>query len=358
MNLDNKQQYKKLDAHFVGKSIELLPDQMRQVLNEAHLIKIPKNYSHINNVVVVGMGGSNLGTHFTRSAFADKIKMPINIVANYHLPAFVDKNTLVLLSSYSGTTKEVLSACKEAQKRNCKIAAISEDSPKSKLKKIMMKKNLPGYLFKPKYNPSGQPRLGLGYSIFGQAVILAKTGIFSIKRPQMKDIIAMLEINSHKLHSNFATNQNAAKKIALKLHKKIPLLISAEHLFGCLHIMRNQFNECSKNFSAYLELPDLNHYTLEGLGFPLSNKKNIIALFFESNLFDKRVQKRSTLTNQVIKKNNIETLSYNLKSKDKLSQSFELLQLGAWISYYLGILNKIDPAEIPYVDWFKNQLKK
>ncbi len=358
MNLDDKKQYEKLDPCFVGKSIELLPDQMRQVSSEARLIKMPSDYSKINNVVVVGMGGSNLGTHFTRSAWADQIKVPINIIANYHLPAFAGPNTLVLLSSYSGTTEEVLATYKEAKKRKCKIAGISENSPKSKLKKIMMKNDLPGYLFEPKYNPSGQPRLGLGYSIFGQAVILAKAGIFKIQKKQMEDIIAQLEINTRKLRVSSPNKQNQAKKISEKLHKKIPILISSEHLYGCLHIMRNQFNECAKNFATYLELPDLNHYTMEGLGFPASNKKNLITLFFESKLFDERVQKRHTLTRQVIRKNNIKEFSYLLKSKDKLSQSFELLQLGAWLSYYLGILNKIDPAKIPYVDWFKEQLKK
>lgn len=79
MNIDNKKIFEKLDQGRVGESLEYLPDQMRQVLDEARLIKIPSDYKKVTQVVVNGMGGSNLGTHFTRSAWADKIKVPITI---------------------------------------------------------------------------------------------------------------------------------------------------------------------------------------------------------------------------------------------------------------------------------------
>ncbi len=60
MLLDELKEFKKFDVKKVAESIELLADQVRQVLDEARLIKIPKDYSQINKVVVNGMGGSNL----------------------------------------------------------------------------------------------------------------------------------------------------------------------------------------------------------------------------------------------------------------------------------------------------------
>ncbi|MCD4761495.1 SIS domain-containing protein, partial [bacterium] len=181
MNIDNKKIFEKLDQGRVGESLEYLPDQMRQVLDEARLIKIPSDYKKVTQVVVNGMGGSNLGTHFTRSAWADKIKVPITITPGYEIPAHVNKNTLFLISSYSGTTEEPLSVYREVKKRGAKIVAITENSKQSRLAKLMLKENIPGYIFNPRYNPSEQPRLGLGYSIFGQAVIMAKAGLFEIK---------------------------------------------------------------------------------------------------------------------------------------------------------------------------------
>lgn len=357
MNIDNKKIFKKLDKGRVGESLEYLPDQMRQVLDEARLIKIPSDYKKVTQVVVNGMGGSNLGTHFTRSAWADKIKVPVTITPGYEIPAHVNKNTLFLISSYSGTTEEPLSVYREVKKRGAKIVGITENSKQSRLAKLMLKENIPGYIFDSRYNPSEQPRLGLGYSIFGQAVIMAKAGLFEIKVRAMENIIASMEIWTRKLRSDVPSSRNAAKKIALKIQNKIPVFIGAEHTVGNLHIIRNQVNECSKNFASYLEIPDLNHYAMEGLRFPITNKKNLALVLFASGLYHKRVQKRINLTKNVVNKNNVATIEYKLSGPDRLTQSFELLQLGAWISYYLGIINNIDPAKIPYVDWFKKQLK-
>ena len=138
----------------------------------------------------------------------------------------------------------------------------------------------------------------------------------------------------------------------------MPILASGGFLAGNLHTLRNQINECGKNYSSYLVLPDLNHYAMEGLVYPKANKKDIAFLFFDSKLFHERVQKRAILTKQVVKKNGINVLSYQLRGKTKLEQAFELLQFGSWLSYYLGMQNNVDPVKITWVDWFKKELEK
>ncbi len=357
MNLDNLKQIKKFDKGRVAESISLLPDQIRQVLGEARLIKIPREYSKVTQVVVNGMGGSNLGAGIIKAVFSGQIKVPISIVPGYNVPFHVNKNTLYIISSYSGTTEEPLSVYKEVKKRGVKILAITSGSKKSKLAKLMIKDNIPGYIFKPTYNPSSQPRLGLGYAIFGLAVILAKAGLFKIKIDEIKDLIAKLEIRDRKLRPTVPVKNNSAKAIAKKLFARQPIIVGAEFLIGNLRVMRNQLCENSKNFATYLTLPELNHYALESLVNPKSNRKNLIFLFLDSNLYHPRIQKRSRLTKQVIKKNKIKIISYKLKGKTKLMQAFEILQLGTWITYYLAMLNKVNPAKIAWVDWFKKQLK-
>ena len=106
MNLDNLNQFKKFDSGQVAESIEHLPDQIRQVLEEARLIKIPRDYSKATQVVINGMGGSNIGAHIIKSVFNGQIKIPINIIPGYQVPAHVNKNTLYIISSYSGNTEE------------------------------------------------------------------------------------------------------------------------------------------------------------------------------------------------------------------------------------------------------------
>jgi len=356
MKLNNLILPKKGEVSRVVESIQFLPDQVRQVLTEARLIKIPASYSKINEVVVNGMGGSNLGAGIVKAVFSDKMNVPLTIVPGYQVPAHVGKNTLYIISSYSGSTEEPLSVYKEVRKRGAKIAAITSRG-QGKLEELMIKDNIPGYIFKPEFNPSNQPRLGAGYMIFGLAVMLAKAGLFKIKVKEIEDLIADLEIWDRRLRPGVKTKNNQAKKIVASLFGRQPILVGAEFLIGNLRILRNQLCENSKNFASYLILPELNHYALESLANPKSNRKNLVFFFLDSKLYHPRVQKRSRLTKQVVKKNKIELLSYNLTGNTKLVQAFETLQLGTWVSFYLAILNKVNPAEINWVDWFKKQLR-
>ncbi len=357
MNLDDLKKISQLDSGQVAKSIQLLPDQIREVLDDARLIKIPTDYSKITNVVINGMGGSNIGAGIAKSAWSDQIKVPVSIIPGYFVPHHVDKNTLYIISSYSGGTEEPLSTYREAKKRGAKIMGLTAHGNKNPLAKLMLKDNIPGYIFKAGYNPSGQPRLGSGYMIFGVAVLLAKAGLFKIKVREIEDLIASLEIWTRLLKPEAGLAKNQAKKLARELENKIPVLVGAEFTLGTIRALRNIFCESSKNFATYLSLPDLNHFAMEGLANPKEGKKNLAFVFFDSKLYHPRIQKRSQLTKEVVKKNGVKALSHELSGENKMIQSFELLQFGAWVGFYLGMLNNIDPVKIPWVDWFKQQLK-
>lgn len=355
MNLDDQKVYKKLDLGRVAESIESLALQMKQVLKQADSIKVPLEYGKVTQIVANGMGGSNIGIGMIRSALNDRIKIPITIAAGYQVSASVNENTLYLLSSYSGNTEEVLSVYAEVKKRGAKVLAICEQG-ESKLARLMKEENISGFIFRPDNNPSGQPRLGLGYSVLGVAMLLARAGLAEIKQGEIEKIIAKLEARGTELLPVKSAKTNRAKQAALELYNKIPVIVGAEFLVGNLTILRNQFNETSKNFAAYLELPDLNHFALESLANPENNKNNLIFLFIDSPFYHPRLQKRSDLTKQVVKKNKIKYIEHKLTGASRLEQAFEMLQFGSWVTYYLAMLNNVNPVKIPWVEWFKKEL--
>jgi len=280
INLDNQTIYKKDSNLLAAKSIESLADQLKQVLEDSFLVKLPHDYSKINNIVVNGMGGSNLGARIIKAVFNEQIKVPLLIEPGYNIPAFVNENTLYLLSSYSGNTEEVLSVYQEVKKLKAKIIVITSDEKNNKLLKIMLKDDLPGYIFKTNFNPSNQPRLGQGYMILGTAILLAKTGLFELKIDEIKNIISNLEIWDRELRPIVKEKLNLAKQIAQQLYNKQPIIVTAEFLTGNGHTLRNQLCENSKNFASFLTLPELNHYAMEGLANPTNNSQNLVVLFF------------------------------------------------------------------------------
>lgn len=348
----NLKTIEKLDKKNLYNSIQELDLQCSQVVDEMKKIKIPPAYKKASNIIVSGMGGSALGARIIKSIFLEELKIPMEIVNNYKLPAYLNKNSLCVISSYSGNTEETISCFNQARKQKAKIFVIASGG---KLTNLAKKYKIPSYIFNPKYNSCNTPRMALGYSIFAQLLLFQKIGLVKITKNEFKKSIETIEFFNKKfVLQNKVDNQ--ALKIARAMFEKIPLIIGSEFLVGNCRAFRNQINEGSKNFSTFMEIPEINHHLLEGLQNPKTNSKNLMFLFLNSNLYHKRNQLRYKITEKIIKQHNIDFVEYKLTSKTKLQQSMELLVLGSYASFYLAMLNNLDPSPNPYVDYLKKQM--
>ena len=367
MNLDNIKGIKKLDSKNMLGSLQLLSHQVEEVL-EASLatplksplgngggLRIPASYKKIDRILVLGMGGSVIGSHVFKTLFSDELKVTVDMVSDYHIPAFVNNKTLVLASSYSGNTEEPVNAVKEALKKKAKIMVITSGG---KLKAFAKRNKLPLLNYTTKSNTCDSPRMGLGYSIVGQLVMFAKVGVIKLTNKQIKDIVKTLVKYEALFGVGQKTKDNPAKLIAKDLLSKKVLYTGAEHLSGSVHICANQMNENAKRFAVYFLIPELNHHLLEGMIYPASNKNDLAFLLISSNLYGKKVQKRFDITVDVLDKNKIKNFTYVCGEKTRLEQVFEVLVLGSYVSYYSAILQNTDPTAIPFVDYFKEQLSK
>jgi glucose/mannose-6-phosphate isomerase len=352
-NLDSLEEIKKLDKKNYYASVEEFPRQCEQAWEEVKAVVIPPEYQTAENIVVAGMGGSGLGSWVIDSLFADRLKVPFEVVNDYTLPLSVNEKTLVVLSSYSGTTDEVLTAFEEAYRRRAKCLGIAAGGT---LADLMRERSLPFYLINPKHNPAGQPRAGVGYSVMGILGMLSRTGLLSVGDEEIKKVIGTLDEFSQKYRLSVLQETNLAKKAAQSLKEKIIILVGAEHLSGSLRVFRNQLHETAKNFADFYLLPELNHHLMEGLSFPKSNPQNLVFLFFDSALYSPKIGKRMAITKDVVTQNKISVLSHECLAEDKLSQAFEVILFGSYVSFYLAMLNGVDPSVIPWVDYFKEKM--
>jgi len=64
----------------------------------------------IENVVVLGMGGSGIAGDVVVAAAAPFMSVPVTVVKGYELPDFVGASSLVFAMSFSGDTEETLEA--------------------------------------------------------------------------------------------------------------------------------------------------------------------------------------------------------------------------------------------------------
>ena len=354
-NLDDLNQIKKLDPINVLGSIEQLGLQCQQAWTESLNIKFPSNYKQIKNVVVCSMGGSRFTPLIIKELYKKEIQIPYIINDDYDLPGFVNNTTLVILSSYSGNTEEVISCGQQALKKQAKITGICSGG---ELAQLLRSNSLPVYIFNPIHNPCAQPRIGVGYMTLGHLGLLYNTGLINITPSKIQGILSNFIKIIHSFDAKISTTNNLAKQFAIKLFNRYPYYIVSEHLVGSGNAIANQTNENSKAISSFRIIPELNHHLMEGLSSPKIHQKLALFIFFQSRLYHKRIQQRYVVTKDVVKKIGVETLDYNFKSQTKLGQVLEMITFGSFTTMYLSFLYGEDPSLIPWVDYFKKKLKE
>jgi len=352
--LDSREEIKKLDISNLLGSAEALPEQIQDAWEQTENIAFPSNYPNIKNIVVSGMGGSALGSLIIKRLFKDELVVPLEVYSHYHLPGYVNSDSLVLLSSYSGNTEETLAAAQQALVVGAKVAVITGGG---KLADLAIEHKWPMYLIDARYNPSNQPRMAIGYAVFGQLSMFAKMGLINISSDEVLNLVDKLKELVKRLSPEI--ENNPAKMLAYATYDKHIIFSAAEHLIGAAHVFNNQVNENAKTLTTEWHLPEFNHHYLEALSFPEFTKENTIFLLFNSALYDDRVEKRFPLTKQVIESKDYQAELIQATAPSKLEQVFEIIQLGEFVSVYLAFLYKIpDPGTIPNVDWFKEQMAK
>lgn len=351
--LDSRDKIKTFDKSDLLGSVEALPSQIQDAWEQTKSLSFPTDYANVKNIVVSGMGGSNLGSQVIKHLYKDELAISLEICPHYNLPAYVGTDTLVILSSYSGTTEETLSAAKQALELNTKILVITGGGPLAEMAK---EHNWPMYLIDPKFNPSKQPRMAIGYAVIGQLAIFAKLGFIKFGESDVLSLVNSLTDMAHQLSPDI--ENNPAKLLAYNAYDKHIIFVAAEHLIGSAHVVNNQVNENAKSLTSEWHLPEFNHHFMEALSFPKLSRENTIFLLFNSALYHERVQKRVLITKSLLEQKGYESHAILATTSTKLEQVFETILIGEFMAAYLPILYGIDPSAIPNVDWFKAEMNK
>lgn len=353
MTLDDIDEIKKIDSLNMVGSIELVGKQIEQTWNEIEKITVPSIYKSVKNIVFSGMGGSSLGAYVFKYLYASSISVPFEVINDYNLPLYVDSNSLVIVGSYSGTTEETLSCYKQAKEKGARIIAIAAGG---KLEEWAIEDKNPFYKIEPQFNPCNQPRMGIGYSIFGILTFLTKLEIINISSDDLSELYSALEENNKLYGINIPESDNLAKKIARSLFEKLPIFIAGEFLIGSIHAVRNQLNENAKSIAVYFPLPELDHHLLEALSFPLSIKKDDRYILFNSSCYSEKISKRLQITANVLSESGHNVQIVDFKSGSKLTQTIQAINFGSYVGYYLSLCYETDPSPIPNVESFKKKL--
>lgn len=342
-------------ARIVSDSLREIPRQLWQTWNDLKSVKIPNTYTKTKDIIFCGMGGSNLASELVRANFGREITKPFVLVRNYHLPAFASTNSLVIISSYSGDTEEIISCFNEALKLKAKIICIASGG---KIAQMAQRHKLPLLKLDNKLNPSKQPRYGVGSQLGAVLYALSCAKAIKIIDSDINKATEYLEVLNGLFSPTVPGNKNLARSLAKKFQGYVPVIIASDFLLPNAHILSNQVNESAKSFCVYNAIPELNHHLLEGLQLPKEVIKRVKVLLFNSNLYSSAIKARYVATEKILKKKQINYIEYALENSNQLLSSLEALSFGSWFSFYLSQVNHQDPTKIPWVNYFKAQLAK
>jgi glucose/mannose-6-phosphate isomerase len=351
--LDDINQIKKIDQNGMYDLIYQFPSEFEDALNISEAVRLPDwDTNQIKNIVVAGMGGSAIGGDLVRSYLAEKLNIPFFICRNYTLPNFVDRSTLVFISSYSGNTEETLSAYDDAKKRGAKILAISSDG---KVKEKALQEKIT-YVSIPKGFP---PRAALGYSFVPILVMLERLGFVRGEKDQIRETGGFLSSNRSKYRMELGVEENFAKRIALELHKKLPLIYAGNDHFDAVSTRwKGQICENAKMLAFNNVFPEFNHNELVGWKILSGYRDDLIVVILEDGDDHPRIKRRMEIVKGIIEKEGVKVIDVESSGETLLSRMFSLIQLGDFASFYLAILNKEDPFPVKVIDFLKDELAK
>lgn len=323
--------------------ISKFPAQLVEALEIGQNAKIHPHEHPIHKVMVAGLGGSGIGANFVAEFVREECPVPYLISKSYHIPAYVDQNTLAIASSYSGNTEETLSAFEQMEKTGAKIVVISSGG---KLIEMAKAKNY-DYIQVPDNWPS--PRACLGFSLVQQLFVLQHLGLISDKSTKsVEAAVSLLENNSDDIKS-------AAEKAAQSLYHKMPIIYTTDRMESVAVRFRQQINENSKMLCWHHVVPEMNHNELVGWR-DVNDKLAVIYFRNEDDYYRNSV--RIDINKGIIDNYTSTIMEFYSLGDDLIQRSLYFVHLGDWISYFLAEIRGMDAVEVKVIDFLKGELAK
>lgn len=314
--------------------------QLKRAIEIGEGAKIGKNKFPIRNVLISGLGGSGIGGTILSNVLRDDIAVPIIVNKEYQIPAFVNENSLVIISSYSGNTEETLSALMQAFKKSAQIVCITSGG----LVQEYAETNDIDYVL---IDGGAPPRSAFGQSFVQLLYIMFHLGLLEDGFKQyLQDSITLLDNEEEEI-------KKQAKEIAQKLTGKIPVIYSDAKFEGVSIRFRQQINENSKMLCWHHVVPEMNHNEL--VGWREKNEK-IAVVFLRNNKDFERNQERMEFTKEVVSQYTNEVVEIYSKGDYDLVRSMYLIHLTDWVSYYLAEIKGVDAVEVDVISKLKNKL--
>jgi glucose/mannose-6-phosphate isomerase len=312
--------------------------------------RVKVDYPEPEAIIVAGMGGSAIGGELLKDWSRDSARTPIEVCREYHLPAYANRKTLVLVTSYSGETEETLSVFLEALKRKCMILAISSGGT---LQNFAQELSVPHLLV-----PGGMaPRASLPYLFIPLPIILRKIGNVSNVDRDIVEAVNVLKQVAAENSPEILSDHNPAKILADGILGTVPAVYGFQFYRAVAQRFKTQINENSKNPAKWEIFPELDHNEIVGWENAREFAEHFSVIFIRDCEESMEIRRRIEVSRQII--NHVLTKLFEVwsRGKTKLAKMSSVICTGDFTSVYLAVLRGVDPTPVKSIDVLKRRLK-
>jgi glucose/mannose-6-phosphate isomerase len=313
------------------------------VVDEAHDGRM------LTRVVVAGMGGSALAALLVQSWLGRRMEIPFEVVRNYDLPNYVDGQTLVIASSYSGNTEETLSCLQQARDRFAQLGVIASGGH---LEGIAAHQTIAHVVL-----PADlQPRMAVIYNLRALIALLINFGILpSSVLDEVTHTAKWLKEETANWLPDVSIDKNEAKQLALLAVGKTPVIYGGALTGALAYKWKISWNENAKNVAFWNEYPEFNHN--EFIGWTSHPVEKPFAVFdLISSLEHPQILKRFAVSDRLLSGKRPKANVIHLKGDSLIAQLLWGCILADFVSIYVAILNGVDPTPVDLIEKLKKEL--
>lgn len=299
-------------------------------------------------IVTLGMGGSGIGGDLLRAVLFEDTPIPVVVVKDYRVPAFIGPQSLVFACSYSGNTEETLAAYDAATARGATCVAITSGG------QLLQRARAHGH--PAVVVPSGMPpRAALPYLFIPMLSVLAAAGIIASPDAEVREAVDVLTqlVDRHRPDQP----SSGARRLAEALGGRIPVIYSATpFLEPAAQRWKDQLNENAKAFAVWNTFPELNHNETVGWGLddPLARLLHVIVL--RDAREPPRLARRVAITRALAFVRAAGVDEVRTEGEGKLARLLSGVLMGDLVSWHLALLRGVDPTPVAVIDELKRQL--
>ncbi|MGD6933896.1 MAG: bifunctional phosphoglucose/phosphomannose isomerase [Candidatus Bathyarchaeia archaeon] len=308
-------------------------------------------YPKPSNIIITGMGGSAIGGELLKDWAKDRIAVPIEVNREYHLPAYANEKTLVLVTSYSGDTEETLSSLLDAVKRKCMIYCVTSGGA---LVEVAERLNIP-YLQVPAGMP---PRAALPYMIMPLMSFLEKTGLISGVSEELDEALPIIEEIERLNAAETPVEDSPTKTLAANIEGFIPVIYGFGVYSSVARRFKQQINENAKMMAKWDNLPEFDHNEIVGYEKSENIADGFAAIFIRDKDEPKEIRNRIEITKKLMEPKGISIYEVWSQGKSTLAKMISVVAVADFVSVYLAILRGVDPTPVQTINKLKDALKK